>query len=1085
MNLDLDFKNNVYEGRGLKKGASTAFALEEALLLNSENNLSVFLCDNYLSARDLYKNLTFFENALFLTDSSLKKKKVFFCEEIIPLSLLYEIKTEKDAVIILTPASFFSKVPELDILSKSCINIKRGLKLSRDKFISALISYGYDPVSQIESQKEFAVRGEIIDLFDAENSSPVRLDFFDEIVEDIRHFDLNTQRSFKTIDSFTVFPVKEGIYEKKLNLLDITESPVLYVEKPKTELQNFLNHDADNAGNRTIYIEALNKAYKLFYYDLNELKVYYGDENFENSKNAYILFEDFNDVNFIKNFKYKNGQLNLKLIKRVFSGLIEKKYLIILVSKNEIHHQRLKEIFASVQLDKDKTEGRFHIVIGEISAGIISKKHKFLIFTGEELFREHINLIEEPPYKGSKPDFFNEISELNPGDFVVHNEFGVAKFTGIKKITVSGTISDYFELLYEGGDKIFVPADKIYLIHKYIASSEENSPKLSRLGNRSWERAKIKAKEKIEEVALDLKVLYAKRMTGRGFAFSEEDEVYREFEESFEFEETEDQAKAIKDVLSDMHLNKPMDRLICGDVGFGKTEVAIRAAFKASMDGKQVALIAPTTLLVEQHYNNFKKRFEKYPIKVAYISRFVGKGEEKKILNQIKSGEIDIIIGTHKLLSEKIKFHDIGLLIIDEEQKFGAMQKEGIKEIRSSIDVLAMSATPIPRTLYLSMSGIRDLSIIDTPPAGRKNVITDIAGYDDEIIKDAVFKELARGGQVYFIDNRISHLDAVFKKIKKIMPDIRIGVVHGRLGVNDTTPVMHLFYNKGYDMLLSTSIIESGLDNPNVNTIIINNAENLGLSQLYQLRGRVGRSHLQAYCLLVIGCGLADLTEEQRKRLNKAKEYSELGAGFKLAMADLEIRGAGNILGGAQSGHIDAIGLEMCMQMLKEEVEKMQGITLPPQINPEVKTNLSLYIPDSYINDSKIKLSIYRKLANCNSLDDVEAVRLELADRFGKIPEMVNNLLSVEELKVYMKNSRVKLIEIKENEFIIEFHGSAEALSDGLIKFVNDGNISSEYVINFLGEFIIKLRPKKAPAPLDKLDASKIILQRLYGYVNI
>jgi transcription-repair coupling factor (superfamily II helicase) len=1082
LDLNLDLKNNVCEGRGLKKGAGAAFALEEAFLLDSENNLSIFLCDNYLSARDLYKNLTFFENALFLAGSLLKKKKVFFCEEIIPLSLLYEIKTEKDAIIILTPASFFSKVPELDILSKSCINVKRGLKFSRDKFISALISYGYELTSQIENQKEFAVRGEIIDIAGAENSPPVRIDFFDEIVEDIRYFDINTQRSFKNIDGFTVFPVKEGVYEKKLNLLDIVPSPVLYIEKPKTELQNFLNRDA---GNRTIYEEASKKACKLFYYDTGELKAYTGSGSFENSENAYTKIEGFNDINFIKNFKYKNGQLNLKLIKKVFSGLTLKKYLIILVSKNEIHHQRLKEIFASVQLDNDKTEGRFHIVIGEISAGIISKKHKLLIFTGEELFREHVNLIEEPLHKGSKPDFFNEISELNPGDFAVHDEFGVARFTGIKKITVSGTTSDYFELLYEGGDKVFVPADKIYLIHKYIASSEENSPKLSRLGNKSWERAKIKAKEKIEEVVEDLKVLYAKRMTERGFAFSEEDEVYREFEESFEFEETEDQAKAIKDVLSDMHLNKPMDRLICGDVGFGKTEVAIRAAFKASMDGKQVALIAPTTLLVEQHYNNFKKRFEKYPLKVAYISRFVGKGEEKKILNQIKSGEIDIIIGTHKLLSEKIKFHDIGLLIIDEEQKFGALQKERIKEIRSSIDVLAMSATPIPRTLYLSMSGIRDLSIIDTPPAGRKNVITDIADYDDEIIKDAVFKELSRGGQVYFIDNRISHLDGIFKKIKKIMPDIRIGVVHGRLGANDIEQAMHLFYNKGYDMLLSTSIIESGLDNPNVNTIIINNAENLGLSQLYQLRGRVGRSHLQAYCLLVIGCGLANLTEEQRKRLDKVKEYSELGAGFKLAMADLEIRGAGNILGGAQSGHIDAVGLEMCMQMLKEEVEKMQGITLPPQINPEVKTSLSLYIPDSYINDSKIKLSFYRKLANCNSLDDVSAVRIEFADRFGKIPPIVDNLLQVEELKVYMKNARVKLLEIKENEFIIEFHGSAEALSDVLIRFVNDRNISSEYAINFLGEFIIKFRPKKDLKPLDKLGASKIILQRLYSYVNI
>ena len=1082
MNLDLDFKSKVSEGQGLKKGALTAFALDAVLSLNSKNDLSIFLCDNYLSAKDLYKNLTFFENALFLTNHLLKKKKVFFCEEIIPISLLYNIRTEKDAIVVLTPTAFFSKVPGFDSISKSLINIKKGVKFPRDKFISTLLSYGYEQINQIENQKEFAVRGEIIDIFNAEDSYPVRIDFFDEIVEDIKYFDLNTQRSFKNIDGFTIFPVKEDIYEKNLNLLDVVDNPILYMEKPKTELQNLLTQDINN---KTLYVESLNKTNELLYYNLDELKVCHGNECSENPKNLFYSFKDFNNINFIKNFKYKNGQLNLKLIKKVFSGLIEKNYLIILVSKNEIHHQRLKDIFASIQMDEDKPESRFYIVIGEISAGIISKKHKFLIFTGEELFREHINLIEESPYKSSTPDFFNEISELNPGDFVVHNEFGIAKFTEIKKIAVTDIISDYFKLLYEGGDKVFIPADKIYLIHKYIAASEENSPKLSRLGNKSWERAKIKAKEKIEEVVEDLKVLYAKRMTQRGFAFSEEDEIYREFEESFEFEETEDQARAIKDVFSDMRLNKPMDRLICGDVGYGKTEVAIRAAFKASMDGKQVALLAPTTLLVEQHYNNFKKRFEKYPVKIAYISRFVGKSEESKTLDRIKSGEIDIIIGTHKLLSEKIKFHDIGLLIIDEEQKFGAMQKERIKEIRSSIDVLAMSATPIPRTLYLSMSGIRDLSIINTPPAGRKNVITDIIEYDDKIIKDTVFKELKRGGQVYFIDNRISHLDEISKKIKKIMPDIRIGIVHGRLGSNNIENTMHLFYNKGYDMLLSTSIIESGLDNPNVNTIIINNAENLGLNQLYQLRGRVGRSHFQAYCLLVVGCGLVNLTDEQRKRLNAIKEYSELGAGFKLAMADLEIRGAGNILGGAQSGHIDAIGLEMCMQILKEEIEKMQNIILPPQINPEVKTNLSLYIPDSYINDSKIKLSIYRKLANCNSLDDVEAVRSELVDRFGKIPDLVKNLLSVEELKVYMKNSKVKLLEIKENEFIIEFHDSAKALSNALIRFVNDKDVLSEYIINFLGEFMIKLRPKKGVISSDKLGVSKIILQRLYSYVNI
>ncbi len=1045
---------------------------------NSKENLSVFLCDSYISARGLYKDLTFFESVVSLKDPSIKRKKVFFCEEIIPASLLYNLGTEKDAVIVLTPTAFFSKVPEFDNILKSLINVKKGSKFQRDIFIETLLSFGYELVNQVESRGEFAVRGEIIDIFNAENYYPARIDFFDDIVDDIRYFDLNTQRSFKKIDGFTIFPANEDIYEKKLNLLDIAKNSVLYAEKPETELRDLINL---SEGNNAIYTESRQKANESFYYDLNALKIYRDTGHPEKPENLSSSIEGFNDINFIKDFKYENGQLDLKLVKKVLSKLIEEAYLIILVSKNEIHHQRLKDIFAPMQMD----ECGFHIIIGAISAGIISDKHRLIVFTGEELFREHINLIEEAQCRSSNQDFFHGISELNPGDFVVHSEFGIAKFAGVKKVSASGISSDYFELIFDGGDKLFVPAGKIYLLHKYIAASEENSPKLSKLGNKSWAKAKGKAKVKIEEVAEGLKVLYAKRMTQRGFVFSGEDDVYREFEESFEYEETDDQAKAIRDVLADMRINKPMDRLICGDAGYGKTEVAIRAAFKASMDGKQVAFIAPTTLLVEQHYNNFKKRFEQYPLNIAYISRFISKRDENKILDRIKNGDIDIIIGTHKLLSEKIKFSDIGLLIIDEEQKFGAMQKEKIKKIRSSIDVLALSATPIPRTLYLSMAGIRDLSIINTPPVGRKNVITDILEYNEEIIKDVVFKEIARGGQVYFIDNRISHLDEIFKRMKKIMPDIRIGVVHGRLGSDDIEDAMHLFYDKGYDMLLSTSIIESGLDNPNVNTIIINNAQNLGLSQLYQLRGRVGRSHLQAYCLFIAGRGLNNLTKEQTKRLNAIREYSELGAGFKLAMADLEIRGAGNILGGAQSGHIDAVGLEMCMQMLKEEVEKIQNTTLPPKINPEVKTSLSLYIPDSYINDSKIKLSIYRKLENCNNQDDVDAVRAELADRFGQIPDVVKNLLSVEELKVCMKNSMIKSLDIREDEFTIGFHDSAKNFSNALARFINDKSIVSEYIINFLGEFIIKFRSKKTISALDTLNAPKIILQRLYSYVNI
>ncbi len=1046
--------------------------MDISLNIKRKDGIYIFLCDSFASANNLYKDFSFFS-----------QKKIFFCEEIIPISLLYDIRNYSDAVIILSPSSFFSKVPEPGSLLNSFIHIKKGLSFSRDKLIQTLISYGYERTNQIEGENEFAVRGGIIDIFNAGAPYPARIDFFDEIASDIRYFDLSTQISFKKTDGFAVFPVNPDYYAKKLNILDVLENPIAYIEEPESELLDFLNL---NESNKNIFYQKLDKLNEAYYFNFKKSAIYGFSKNPSNPIGE--IFSEIERPNhgFISNLKYEDGKLNLTLLKKTFLNLIEKGNKIIVSSKNEIHGERLKSIFGSIGLGEKELGEKFQIIFKDVSSGFLSEKHKVFAVKDEELFREHFDLAaEQSGARKQVRNYFESIEELNPGDFVVHDEFGIAKFTEIKNITVNGTSSDYFTLVFEENDKLFVPADKIYLLHKYIASSDENKPVLSRLGNKLWEKAKVKARKKIEEIAEDLKVLYAKRMTDRGFSFSEEDESYREFEETFEFEETEDQARAINEVLSDMKSSKPMDRLICGDVGFGKTEVAIRAAFKASMDGKQVVLIAPTTLLVDQHYNNFKKRLKNYPVKIACLSRFVKKNEEKEIIKKISEGDIDIVVGTHKLLSEKIGYKDLGLLIIDEEQKFGALQKEKIKKIRHSIDVLAMSATPIPRTLYLSMSGIRDLSIISTPPAGRKNVITGIISFDESVIKDAVFKELNRGGQVYFIDNRISHLNSVYDSLKKIMPDIRIGIVHGRLSPDEIMDIMHIFYGKGYDMLLSTAIIESGLDNPNVNTMIINNAEQIGLSQLYQLRGRVGRSHIQAYCLLVLGTEENNLSPEQKKRVNAIKDYSELSSGFRLAMADLEIRGAGNILGGAQSGHINSVGLEMCMQMLKEEIEKIQGVILPVQIVPEIKVNLSAHIPNSYISDEKTKMSIYRKLSNCGYEIDLEKIRAELIDRFGKPEGPVENLLKLTGLKIYMKNTKVQILEIKDREFIMEFHKSASTIFEAMVKFVNDKECSSEYILNFLGEFKIRLRLKKDFPSAVGLEEARIILQRLFSYVNI
>ncbi len=1133
----------LYKSTGENRAVSPAFAFETSVL-NDGINITIFLCKDSATAKSIYKDISFFSSFLLSEDKnkqknrnlkSLKdiypvknKKSVFLCEEIIPASVLYELQNNNNIIIVLTPASFIAKVPVALDVSKSVIKLKNGQNINRDELIDSLLTYGFDMVAEIEDTAQFSVRGEIIDIYGNWDDKPVRIDFFDDEIQDIRYFNLNTQRSIKKTDSFTIFPIKQDIYERNSNILSIlppgssifiedsetiagARYPGILYTPPPAPLDTGLNATLNGSFYKKLE-EDSSKVVRYFYL-CERFCLLTGTDLKEKFT--------FGDVAFLRCLKEKQGELNLKRAASFFKSLLAFGYIVILVAKKEMYAQRIKEIFDSIGISegKYKDKGVFYIATSEISGGFMARNRKILVFTEEELFKEHINLTDEAFYKRGQPDFFEDFRELNTGDYVVHEDHGIAKFIGIKTLSAKNTASDYFELVYAGGDKVYVPAEKIYLIHKYISSSDEKAPELSRLGSKSWEKAKKKAKKAVEEVAEDLKELYARRKSETGFAFSKEDEIYREFEEDFEYEETEDQAKAIRDVLSDMSSNMPMDRLICGDTGYGKTEVAIRAAFKAVMDGKQAILLAPTTLLVEQHYLNFKKRFEKYPVKVACLSRFIRKKEEKEILSLLEKGKIDILIGTHKLLSGKIKFRDPGLFIIDEEQKFGAFQKEKIKKMKSSIDVLVLSAMPIPRTLYFSISGIRDLSIINTPPAGRKNVVTEIIQYDETIIKDYVYRELKRGGQVYFVDNRISHLDGIYERFKTMLPDINIGIAHGRLTPGQLEEVMHRFYQKKYDMLLSTAIIESGIDNPNVNTIIINEAEKFGLSQLYQLRGRVGRSHLQAYCLLTVH--IENLSREQAKRLAAIQEYNELGSGFRLAMADLEIRGAGNILGGAQSGHIESVGLEMCMQMLEDEINKIKGQVLPPSIFPEVNIDAGIYIPDSYIQDSRLKLIFYRKLSQCGSVDEVMNVKNELEDRFGRLPEEAANLISVSELKIYMKNVKVERIEIKkENCFNIKFHESAKVLSSMIISFVNDKAVISDYIINFSGEYELKIRLKKAipfkvkgtasisglpqkkdnipvhwgkdavlegsaGGNLPSLEVAKIILQRIYGYVNI
>ena len=1115
--------NNLHTDKNILNILS-AFAIEASELIDGNadaGGVSIFICKNAYTARNLYKDMNLLScrrSAFFEKNDEVKQtisietkhKKAVLCEEIIPASILYELlngKSHEDANIsvslILTYRSFLSNVPSRLDIDETIIKVKKGHILDRNNLIDDLLSFGYEKTGYIQDPFQFSVRGELIDIYGGETDNPVRIDFFDDEVQDIRYFDINSQRSIHKIDNYIIFPLKDGILKKKLNILEIIGKPLIFAE------ESDLNDNKENI-NEVINIIDSNNSRRI------------------NNNNA----ENQDEQNFTVNAT-AGYDSEIAVLENQFNNLL-KKY------NNDIFYFNLNTDGSYIRSAKN------YYKLDYYSEDFFSKKRKFLISPERQPSEKRKDIFGESEFKKEtdSADFFENIRELNPGDFVVHANHGIGKFTGIKTITSGNLTADYFEIIYAGGDKVYVPSEKIYLIHKYI-NSGETEPELNKLGTRTWEKSKKKAKAKIEEIAKDLVELYAKRKSEQGFAFSKEDESYMEFEENFEYEETEDQTKAIKDVLADMESNKPMDRLVCGDVGYGKTEVAIRAAFKAAMDGKQVVFLAPTTLLVEQHFTNFTKRFEKYPIRIAYLSRFMSAKEEKETIKSIENGSIDIIIGTHKLLSDKIKLKDPGLLVIDEEQKFGAFQKEKLKKLKSSIDVLALSATPIPRTLYLSVSGIRDISILNTAPIGRKNIHTVVSLYDETLIKEYIYREIMRGGQVYFIDNRIAHLESLLNKFSKFMPDIRVGVAHGRLDAGSLEEIMHKFYHKEYDMLLSTSIIESGLDNPNVNTIIINNAEGLGLSQLYQLRGRVGRSYLQAYCVLLTNS--EELTKEQNKRLAAIMEYNDLGSGFRLAMADLEIRGAGNILGGAQSGNINSIGLEMCMQMLKDEIKKIEGKVLPLEIFPEVKANLNMYIPDGYITDSKIKLSFYRRLSTCSSIEEIDSIEEELIDRFGRYPKEVGNLINISKIKVCMRKIKVKFIDIHKEGFDIEFYNNSdknnkngrtvrreeradkdkfqynsEELYSGtyipefsgiqtsndlndenvefakaLISFVNDKEILSKYMINFISEYKLKIKVKKNKNDLKDniynatanhtpdISAIIFILQEIDRYVNI
>lgn len=669
--------------------------------------------------------------------------------------------------------------------------------------------------------------------------------------------------------------------------------------------------------------------------------------------------------------------------------------------------------------------GYVHIYPLSIGQGFELPMSKLIIFTETEIYKR-----ERKPQpklrKTPKDDVLLNLGDLKPGDYVVHLYHGIGKFMGIEKISVDQIDKDYFAIKYAGEDKLYVPLDQLQLLQKYLGADSDSSPKLNKLNGNEWNKAKTKAKNAVKEMAFDLLELYAKREKAKGFAYPEDTVWEKEFAEKFPYEETPDQKQSIIEVKNDMHRTRPMDRLLCGDVGYGKTEVALRAAFKAVASSKQVAVLVPTTILAQQHFNTFRERFMDYPVKIEMLSRFRTAKEQKLIIQGLNEGSIDIVVGTHRLVSKGIQFKDLGLLIVDEEQRFGVSHKEKIKTLKANIDVLTLSATPIPRTLHMSMVGIRDMSVISTPPEDRLPVQTFVAEFNPELVRDAIRKEISRGGQVFYVHNRVEDLDRVTRMLNSVIPEARCGVAHGQMSETQLEKAMLSFLEKEKDILICTTIIETGLDMPNVNTLIVDNADRFGLSQLYQLRGRVGRSNRKAYAYFLYQPQKI-LTEEAEKRLSTIREFTEFGSGFKIAMRDLEIRGAGNFIGGEQHGHLATVGFGLYVRMLKEAVQELRGETLEETIEPTLDIHVKALLPDDYIVDKQTKATLYQRMLAVKKEEEMSDILDELVDRFGTPPAEVENLLQIIRIKIQAKELKVEQIIQKKQNITIQF-----ALDPGL-----------------------------------------------------
>ena len=1004
------------------------------------------------------------------------------------LEILNRLKRGENLFLIAPIEALMQTVVPKSFLQKYLFSVQLNDELDREILDASLAENGFVRSSLVENRGEFSVRGDIVDFFQPGAGNPVRIEFFGDTVESIREFDIFTQISINKLETIDIFPVRElclSKAERESGFRKIfRRSEELGLEESQTnEIQEKIKNLGFFPGMEFLAPFFFNSRETIFdYLPENTLVVMDEPDTLVEKGQQFEKLIQSQFDNCIENGRITSSPKEFYLTSEEFFSECEDlhgplKLSSLKITDSEEHNLEIKQIpqmAGSLDIFTDqairwKSEGQKIVIVapakgqirrihelmnewglevdvdlGRLSQGFHFKSANLVFIAEHEIFgRSHKHRHRR---KTNSQSFQRGLKDLKKGDYLVHVDYGIGLYLGTKEIKTGMGGGEFLNIQYADDEKLYLPMEGLGFVQKYVGGSEAPPP-LSKMGGIAWKRQKKKVKEAIQEMAGDLLKLYASRELAKGHAYSSNTMMIREFADSFEYEETDDQLKAIEEVENDLESDKPTDRLICGDVGYGKTEVAMRAAFKVVLDNKQVAVLVPTTILAQQHLQTFQERFREYPVTIDMVNRFRTLREQKNTLTKLKRGEVDIIIGTHRLLSKDVEFASLGLIVVDEEQRFGVKHKEKLKKLRNSVDILTLTATPIPRTLHFSLMGVRDLSVIETPPLDRLAVKTFIRKFDEEVIRDAILREVDRGGQVFFVHNKVHNISSIAELIRKLVPGARIGIAHGQLPEHQLEKVMKGFLDKEIDVLVSTSIVESGLDIPSANTIIINRADQFGLAQLYQLRGRVGRYKHQAYAYLLIPSTQA-LSEEARKRLVAMEELSELGAGFQLAARDMEIRGVGNMLGSNQSGHIASVGFDLYCKLVEDMVKDIRGEKVDPGIEVEIDLLVKGFIPNEYVPNLNQRLDLYRRIQLAGDRNECLALSREMIDRFGAHPEPVEKLLALLEIRVFCQRLHINQVNMKQGKVFLTLLPSTPVNPKHLTKVIGQRlKILSEYQI--------------------------------------